>query len=57
MATIASPFPDVHMTGSGRSFLGVLSAIAGTPCFARLIPADTMLIGLAQEHGCTYEKL
>jgi hypothetical protein len=45
------------MTGSGRSFLGVLSAIARTPCCARLIPAHTMLIGLAQEHGCTYEKL
>lgn len=45
------------MTGSGRSFLGVLSAIARTPCCARLIPAHTMLIGLAQEHGCTYEML
>jgi hypothetical protein len=31
--------------------------IAGLVPGVKLIPAHTMLIGLAQEHGCTYEKL
>ena len=31
--------------------------IAGLLPGVKLIPAHTMLIGLAQEHGCTYEKL
>lgn len=31
--------------------------IAGFLPGVKLIPAHTMLIGLAQEHGCTYEKL
>ena len=30
--------------------------IAGLLPGVKLIPAHTMLIGLAQEHGCTYEK-
>ncbi|HEV8365706.1 MAG TPA: hypothetical protein VGQ52_19490 [Gemmatimonadaceae bacterium] len=30
--------------------------IAGLVPGVKLIPAHTMLIGLAQEHGCTYEK-
>jgi hypothetical protein len=31
--------------------------IAGFLPGVRLIPAHTMLIGLAQEHGCTYQKV
>ena len=31
--------------------------IAGLLPGVKLIPAHTMLIGLAQEHGCTYEKV
>ena len=31
--------------------------IAGFNPGVRLIPAHTMLLGLAQEHGCTYEQL
>jgi hypothetical protein len=31
--------------------------IAGLLPGTRLIPAHTMLIGLAQEHGCTYERV
>jgi hypothetical protein len=30
--------------------------VAGLLPGVKLIPAHTMLIGLAQEHGCTYEK-
>lgn len=31
--------------------------IAGLNPAVRLVPAHTMLLGLAQEHGCTYEQL
>ena len=31
--------------------------IAGLNPGVRLVPAHTMLLGLAQEHGCTYEQL
>jgi hypothetical protein len=31
--------------------------VAGLLPGTKLIPAHTMLIGLAQEHGCTYERL
>jgi hypothetical protein len=31
--------------------------IAGFNPGVRLIPAHTMLLGLAQERGCTYEQL
>jgi hypothetical protein len=31
--------------------------VAGLLPGTKLIPAHTMLIGLAQEHGCTYERV
>ena len=31
--------------------------VAGLNPGVRLVPANTMLIGLAQEHGCAYESV
>ena len=31
--------------------------VAGLQPWVKLVPAHTLLIGLAQEHGCTYESL
>jgi hypothetical protein len=45
-------------TGGGQTVEAVRAElIAGFNPGVRLVPAHTMALGLAQEHGCTYEQL
>ncbi|MGQ0641512.1 MAG: hypothetical protein ACT4P6_12230 [Gemmatimonadaceae bacterium] len=40
-----------------QPFDAVRAELVAGPLRVKLIPAHTMLLGLAQEHECTYEKL
>jgi hypothetical protein len=53
---------DVVARRLAREFGGSVEAIraellAGLNPGVKLVPAHTMLLGLAQEHGCTYEQI
>lgn len=53
---------DVVTRQLAREFGGSVEAIraellAGLNPGVKLVPAHTMLLGLAQEHGCTYEQI